>query len=69
MSKTYTELGLKHIESMQGLWFISVGQQDYAFLGSSLHLIQIPWFPYVYANICKVPKWIQFAGYSLDLVI
>jgi len=39
----------------------------YAFLSSALHFIQLTWFIYVFANICRVPKWVEFAGCSLDL--
>jgi len=46
-----------------------LGQQEHAFLGSELHFIQIIWFTFVFANIRKVPKWVQFAGCSLDVVI
>jgi len=54
---------------MHGHWFISLGQQERAFLGSTLHFIQITWFTYVFANIRKVPKWVQYAGYTLDLAV
>jgi len=43
---------------------ISVGQQEHAFLGSALHFIQITWFTFVFANIRRVPKWVQFTGCS-----
>jgi len=66
MSKPYSMvLTLKQIESMRGYWFVSLGQQEHAFLGSALHFIQISCFTYVFANICRVPKWVQFAGCSL----
>ena len=48
-------------------WFISLREQNHAFLGSALHFIQIPWFTYVFVNIRRVTKWVQFAGCSLDL--
>jgi len=54
---------------MHGHWFISSGQQKHAFLGSTLHFIQIAWLTYVFANIRGVPKWVKFAGRSLDLAI
>jgi len=38
---------------MHGHWLVSLGQQEHAFLGSTLHLIQIAWFTYVFANIRK----------------
>jgi len=60
---------LKHIENTHGHWFISFGQQEHTFLGSALHFFQITWFTYVFANICRVPKWVQFVGCRLDLVI
>jgi len=41
---------------------ISLGQQEHAVLGSTLHLIQITWLTYVFANIRRVPNWVQFAG-------
>jgi len=42
---------------MHGYWFISLGKQEHAsFLGSTLHFIQITWFTYVFANICRMPK-------------
>ena len=53
---------------MHGHWFISLWEQDHAVLGSALHFIQITWFTYIFANIGRVPKWVQFAGCSLDLV-
>jgi len=58
MSKTYI---LKQIENMHGHWFISLGQQEYAYSGSVLHFIQISWFTLVFANICRMPKWVNFA--------
>ena len=68
MSKPYSMvLTLKQIESMHGYWFVSLGQQEHAFLGSALHFIQISCFTYVFVNICRVPKWVQFAGCSLYL--
>jgi len=33
MSKTCTVFRLKQIESMHGRWFISLWEQDHAFLG------------------------------------
>jgi len=47
----------------------SFGQQEHAYLRSALHFIQITWFTYVFVNIRKVPKWVQFEGCSLDLAI
>jgi len=67
MSKTYTSFCLKQIESMHGHWFISLREQDHAFLGGALYFIQIPWFTYVFGNIHRVTKWVQFVGCSLDL--
>jgi len=48
-----------------------LGQQDHAFLGSALHFIQniLVISPKTFTNILKVPKWVQFAGCSLHLVI
>jgi len=60
---------LKQIENIHKLWFISLGQQEHAFLGTVLHFIQITWFTYVFANMRRVSKRVQFAGCSLDLVI
>jgi len=54
---------------MHGHWFVSLGQQEHALIDSALHFIQITWFTYVFANIGNVPKWVQFAGCSLDLAI
>jgi len=51
--------GLKQIENMHGHWFISVGQREHAFLSSTLHFIQTTWFLYFFANICRVPLWVQ----------
>jgi len=34
---------LKQIENMHGHWFVSLGQQEHAFLGSALHSIEITW--------------------------
>jgi len=51
---------------MHGHWFISLEQQEHAFLGSALHFIQIIWFTYIFVNILRVPKWVQFVGCSLD---
>jgi len=67
MSKAYKLFRLKQIESMHGHWFISLWEQDHEFLGSALHFIQIPWFTYVFGNIPRVTKWVQFVGCSLDL--
>jgi len=50
-------------------WFMFLGQQEHAFLGSALQLIQIAWFTYVFADTRSVPKWVQVAGCGLDLVI
>jgi len=50
--KTCMDIGLL-------LW----GQQEYAFLGSALHFIQITWFTYISAIIRRVAKWAHFAGY------
>jgi len=36
------------------------GQKELAFFGSALHFIRITWFIYVFANICKGLKWVQF---------
>jgi len=57
---------LKQIKSMHGHWFVSLGQQEHAFIGSALHFIPITWFTYVFAKIRRVPKCVQFAGCSLD---
>jgi len=54
---------------MHGHWFVSLGQQEDTFLGSTLHFIQIIWFTSVFANIRKGPKRVQFVGCSLDLLI
>jgi len=49
MSKTHTavwfEANWKHI----WIWFLSLGQQNHAFLGSTLPFIQVIWFTYVFA--------------------
>jgi len=52
---------------MHGHSFISLEQQERAFLGSALHFIQITLFTYVLAKICTDPKWVQFARCALDL--
>jgi len=44
---------------MHGHWFVSLGQQEHAFSGSVLHFIQVTWFAYVFANIRRVPNWVQ----------
>jgi len=49
--------------------FVSLEHQEHAYLGSALHFIQITWFTHVFASICRVPKWVQFAACSLDLAI
>ena len=67
ISKKYTLFRLKQIESIHGHWFISLREQDHAFAGSALHFIQIPWFTYVFGNIRRLTKWVQFAECSLDL--
>jgi len=38
-------------------------------LGSALHIIQVTLFTNVFSNICRMPKWVQLAGCSLDLAI
>jgi len=58
---------LKQTDSTHGYWGIYLGQQVHAFLGSALHFIQITWFTYNFASVRRVPKWVQFAGCSLDL--
>jgi len=63
------QFGLNPVENMHWHWFIYLWQQEHTFLGSGLYFIQITWFTYVFANICRVPKWVQFAGCSLDLAI
>ena len=62
-------LCLKQIESMHGRWLISLGQQEHAFLSSASHFIQITWLTYVFANIRRMPKWVQFVVCSLDIAI
>jgi len=52
---------------MHGYWFISLGQQEHAFLGSTLNFIHDTWFNYVFANIRKSPKCVQFAGCNLAI--
>jgi len=52
---------------MQGHWFISLGQQEHAFLGSALHFVQTTWFTCVFASIRRVRKWVLFAGCSWGL--
>jgi len=47
--------------------FFSLGWQEHVFLGSALHFIQITWFTCVFANMCRVPKWVQLARCSLDM--
>jgi len=51
---------------MHGHWFISLREQDHAVLGSALHFIHITWFSYVFGNIRRLTKWVQFAGCSSD---
>jgi len=44
---------------MHGNWFISLGQQEHAFLCSALHFTPImyeQYFTYVFANIRRVTK-------------
>jgi len=41
---------------MHGQRFVSLRQEQHAFLGSALHFVQVTWFTYVFANICRVPK-------------
>jgi len=43
-------------------------EQDHAFLDRALHFIQISWLTYIFANIRRVSKWVQFAGCSFNLV-
>jgi len=43
-------------------------EQDHAFLDRALHFIQITWLTYIFANILRVSKWVQFAGCNLNLV-
>ena len=40
-------------------------EQDHAFLDRALHFIQISWITYIFANIRRVSKWVQFAGMQL----
>jgi len=68
ISKTYVVFRLKQIESMHGDWFISLREQDHAFLDSALDVIQITWSTYVFANIRRFTKGVHLAGCSLDLV-
>jgi len=49
---------------MHGHWFIYLGQQEHAFLGSAVHFIPIICFTYVFANI-----EVQFAGCTCRLVL
>jgi len=67
MSRAYTLFRFKQTESMHGHCLISLREQDHEFLGSALHFIHIPWFTYVFGNIRRVTKWVQFAGCSLAL--
>jgi len=50
---------------MHGHWFDSSGQQEHVFLGSTLHFIQLTWSTYVFANIRRESRCVQFAGCSL----
>jgi len=54
---------------MHGYWFISAEQQEHSFLGSASHFIQVTWFNCIFANMRRVPKWVQFVGCSLNLAI
>jgi len=47
---------------MHGLRFILWGQQEHAFLGSASHFIQTTCRTYVFANICRVLRWVQDAA-------
>jgi len=47
---------------MHGLWLISLGQQEHAFLDIALHFVQIPLFTYVFPIIRRVTMWVQFAA-------
>jgi len=49
---------------MHGDWFVSLGQQEHAFLSSASHFIQMTLFTYVFAINRRVPEWVQFAGCS-----
>ena len=69
MSKTYIVFRLKQTESMNRHWFISLREQDHAFLDNALYFIQITWSTYVFANIWRLTKEVQLAGCSLDLVV
>jgi len=54
---------------MHGHWFISLGQQKHAYLGSALHFIQITSLIYVLANMRRASMWVQFVECSLDLAV
>jgi len=45
-----------------------LGQHEHAFLGSTLRIIQITWFTYVFVNIRRVALF-ESAGCSLDLAM
>jgi len=68
MTKTCIVFRLKQIESMHGHWYISLREQDHAFLDSALDFIQITWSTYLFANIRRFTKGVQMAGCSLDRV-
>jgi len=69
MNKTYVVFRLKQIESMHEHWFISLREQDHAFLDSALDFIQMTWTTYIFANIRRLTKGVQLAGCNLDLVV
>jgi len=68
MTKTCIVFRLKQIESMHGHWYISLREQDHAFLDSALDFIQITWSTYLFANIRRFTKEVQMAGCSVDRV-
>jgi len=45
------------------------GSKNMHILVSALHFIQKSSFSYVFANIRRVPKWVQFARCNLDLAM
>jgi len=49
---------------MHGHWFISMGHQEHAFLGSAFNdyissKYLSNWFTYIFVNVCSMPKWLN----------
>jgi len=54
---------------MHGQWFVSLGQQEHAFLWKCIiHLIQVTWFTHIFSNIRKVSEGLNLLGPSDKVV-